>query len=76
MCRKIKYTFKLPVYDSYRRKIDCYDRSHFMKLYVFAFNPDRGVAYLSFLKILKSRATLIFQVNARLSCTTDGDITI
>ena len=42
------------------------------EFYVFVF----GVAYLVFLKILEPFATLIFQVKARLPCTTDRDIAI
>ena len=44
--------------------------------HVFAFpNPNSEVTYGVFLKILKPRATSIFQIKARYPCTVDGDIT-
>ena len=36
-------------------------------------NPNGGVTKLVFLKILKPRATLIFQVKVKLPCMNDDD---
>ena len=46
-----------------------------MKLYAFAFNPNKGVAYWVFLKILKLCATL-FSGKDKIPYTADGVIAI